>query len=150
MIFYFGTSKVNQTKYRASAYWHVYSNINNPASCTVIALVKYLFYNLDILNTNSLLFPGNYQYKILCDVLHQGKGEYFIFAHAFLTMEWSFMARSKNGVNMHIKYIQWGSDCLIFYFGKPKVNQTGERASDSWYVYSNPKNPNHFPCSCPG
>ena len=71
LIFYFGTSKVNQTKYRASAYWHVYSNINNPASCTVLALVKYLFYNLDILNTNSLLFPGNYQYKIFLKIFHK-------------------------------------------------------------------------------
>ena len=51
------------------------------------------------------------------------------------------MARSDNCVNMHIKCIQWSSYCLIFHFGASKVNQTGDRSSDSWHVYSNPKNP---------
>ena len=44
-------------------------------------------------------------YKTLCDVLHQGKGEDFLFEHSFLTMEWNLMARSNNSINMHIKHI---------------------------------------------
>ena len=64
-------------------------------------------------------------FKTLCDVLHQVEDEEFIFAHVFLTTESNLMARSDNCVNMHIKQIQWRSDCLIFYFGTSKVNQTG-------------------------
>ena len=64
-------------------------------------------------------------YKTIYDVLHQGEGEEFIFSHTFLTMEWNFMARSNNSVNMHIKHIKWRSDCLILYFVTSKGNQTG-------------------------
>ena len=69
-------------------------------------------------------------YKTLCDIIYQGEGEYFLFSHAYLTMEWNLMARSENCVNIHIKDIHWRSDCLIFYFGTPKGNKTGERSSD--------------------
>ena len=51
------------------------------------------------------------------------------------------MARSDNGVNMHIKHIQWRSECLIFNFGTLKGNQIGERSSDTRRFYSNLKNP---------
>ena len=80
-------------------------------------------------------------YKTLCDVLHQGEVEDFLFAHAFLSMKLNLMGRSDNFVNMHIKHIQWKSDYLIFYFGTSKSNQTGERSSDPLHVYSKPKNP---------
>ena len=46
-------------------------------------------------------------YKTLCDVLHQGEGQDFLFDYAFSTMEWILMARSNNCVNMNIKHIQW-------------------------------------------
>ena len=65
-------------------------------------------------------------YKRLCDVLHQGEGEDFLFVHAFLKMEWNLMARRDKCVNMHIKQIQWSSYCLISYFGTLKGNQNGE------------------------
>ena len=80
-------------------------------------------------------------YKRFCEVLHLGEGNDFLFAHAFLTMEWNLMARSDNCVNMHVQHVQWRSDCLVFYFGTSKGNQTGERANDAWHVYSNPNNP---------
>ena len=63
-------------------------------------------------------------YKTLCGVINQGEGEDFIFAQAFLTKELNLMARGDNFVNIHIKHVQWRSDCLIFYFGTSKVNQT--------------------------
>ena len=69
-------------------------------------------------------------YKTLCDVLHQGEVEEFLFVHAFLTMEWNLMTRSDNCVNMHIRHIQWRSDCLILYLGTSKGNQTEEISSD--------------------
>ena len=55
------------------------------------------------------------------------------------------MARSNNCVNMHVQYIQWRSDSLIYYFGTSQVNQMGDIANDPWHVYSNPKNPKICP-----
>ena len=40
LIYYFGTSKVNQTGDRANDPWNVYSNPNDPTICPVIALAK--------------------------------------------------------------------------------------------------------------
>ena len=40
LIYYFGTSKGNQTVDRANNPWHVYSNLNNPKICPVLALAK--------------------------------------------------------------------------------------------------------------
>ena len=62
LIYYFGTSKGNQTGDRDNDPWHVYSNPNNPKICPVLSLDKYLFSHIDILTTNSKLFLGNYQY----------------------------------------------------------------------------------------
>ena len=55
------------------------------------------------------------------------------------------MARRYNCANMHVQYIQWRSDSLIYYFGNLKGNQTVNRANYPWYVYSNPKNPTIYP-----
>ena len=55
------------------------------------------------------------------------------------------MARSDNCLQMHINHVQWGNDCLLFFFGKYKTNQTGERSGQPWHVYSNPMNPYLFP-----
>ena len=84
-------------------------------------------------------------YKTLCDILHQREGEEFIFAHAFLTMEWNLMARSENCINMHIKHIQWRSDCLILCFRTSEGNHTRERSSDPWHENSNRNNPTICP-----
>ena len=56
-------------------------------------------------------------YKRLREELYNGKSEDYLFAHAFLKMEWNLMARSDNCVNMHVQHIQWRLDCLIIYFG---------------------------------
>ena len=42
-------------------------------------------------------------------------------------------------------HIHWKLDCLIYYLGTLKGNQTGDRANDPWHVYSNPKNPTTCP-----
>ena len=52
-------------------------------------------------------------YKRLCEELFNGKGDDFLFARAFLTMEWNLMDWSNNYVNMHVQNIQWRSDSLI-------------------------------------
>ena len=77
LIFYFGTSKVNQTRERYSDPWHVYSNPNNPTICPVLSLAKYLFYNPYTLTTNSPLFPGNCHYEIFLKISHKVIKEIF-------------------------------------------------------------------------
>ena len=56
-------------------------------------------------------------YKTLYDVLHQGEGGDFLFAHSFLTMKWNLMARSKIFVNMDIKKhsVEFGLLNFIFW-----------------------------------
>ena len=83
--------------------------------------------------------------KRLCEELYNGKGDDPFFAHAFLKMECNLMPRSNNCVNMHLHHIQWRLDSLIYYFGTSKGNQMRYRSNDPWHVYSNPKNPKHFP-----
>ena len=43
LVFYFETSKINQTGKRLQDPWHIYSNPNNPEICPVLFLAKYLF-----------------------------------------------------------------------------------------------------------
>ena len=73
-------------------------------------------------------------YRKMCEELYSGEGDDYLFAHTFLTMEWNLMARSDDCVNMYLQHIQWKSDCLVYYFGTSKGNQTGERAHDPWHV----------------
>ena len=64
LIYYFGTSKVNQTGDRANDPCHLYSNPKNPIICPVLVQAKYFFSHTYILTTNLKLFPGNHQYDI--------------------------------------------------------------------------------------
>ena len=84
-------------------------------------------------------------YENMCKILYKGDDDEFLFAHAFLTMEWNLMARADNCVNMHVNHIQWQDDCLLFFFGKSKKNQTGDASDRPWHVYSNPNAPHLCP-----
>ena len=57
-------------------------------------------------------------YENMCNNLYEGDDDEYLFAHAFLTMEWNLMARADNCVNMHVNHVQWQDDCLLFFFGK--------------------------------
>ena len=80
-------------------------------------------------------------YSKMCEIFYKGKNPEYLFAHAFLTIEWNLMARSDNCVNMHINHVQWHEDAMLFFFGKSKGNQGGDRADKPWHVYSNPQMP---------
>ena len=84
-------------------------------------------------------------YKKMCEILYKGCGgegkSDYLFAHAFLTLEWNLMARSDNCLNMHVSHVQWYEDSLLFFFGKSKTNPTGEKSNEPWHVYVNPHNP---------
>ena len=71
LIYYFGTSKGNQTWDRAKDTWHVYSNPKNPTIFPVLAMSKYFFSHTYILTINSKLFPGNHQYEICLKIFHK-------------------------------------------------------------------------------
>lgn len=84
-------------------------------------------------------------YQTMCKLLMQGEGDDYMFAHAFLTLEWNLLARSDNCFQMHINHIEWRDDCMVVFFAKSKGNQTGERTENPWHVYSNPDNPEVCP-----
>jgi hypothetical protein len=84
-------------------------------------------------------------YKKICEKFLQEGGEEYIFAHAFVTLEWNLMARSENVVNAHILHVHWDADCLVFRFVKSKGDQTGKNRDQEWHVYANP----HTPSVCP-
>ena len=84
-------------------------------------------------------------YKKICELFLKEEGEEFIFARAFLCLEWNLMARSENVVNAHIFHIEWNADCLVFRFVKSKGDQTGRNSDQEWHVYANPHNPEICP-----
>ena len=57
-------------------------------------------------------------YENMCKNLYEGDDDEYLFAHAFLTMEWNLMAKADNCVNMHVNYVQWQDDCLLFFVEK--------------------------------
>jgi hypothetical protein len=88
---------------------------------------------------------GSNMYKKICELFMKEEGEEFIFAHAFLTLEWNLMARPKNVVPAHILHVHWEDDCLVFCFVKSKSNQTGQNRYQDWHVYANPHNHEIYP-----
>ncbi len=53
-------------------------------------------------------------YKKICKLFLREEGEEFIFARAFLCLEWNLMARSENVVSAQIFLIEWNADCFVF------------------------------------
>ena len=57
------------------------------------------------------------------DLKEEGKD--FLFARCCLTLEWNLMVRSESIVFAHFFHITWKDDCLVFWFAKSKIDQTG-------------------------
>ena len=87
-------------------------------------------------------------YKKMCEILFLSDDDDFLFAHAFLTMEWNLLARSDNCFTMHVQHIEFKNDSLLFFFAKSKGNQLGEATEKPWHVYSNPQKPISLPHAC--
>jgi len=77
-------------------------------------------------------------YKFLCKKLVQDGSKEAIFVHAFLTLTWNLICRSKNTVNIHMNHITWGSDSIIIKFAHTKTDVTGDQQSYARHVYANP------------
>ena len=80
-------------------------------------------------------------YCLMCEKLMESDASEALFAHCFLTMEWNLMARSDNCNMMHVSHVEWRQDCLVFFFGKTKGDQLGEKSEEPWHVYSNSLHP---------
>jgi hypothetical protein len=74
----------------------------------------------------------------ICELFLREEGEEFLFARAFLCLEWNLMVRLENIVHAHIFHVHWDADCLVFCFVKSKGNQTGQNSDQEWHVYANP------------
>jgi hypothetical protein len=64
-------------------------------------------------------------YKKVCEILMKSDHPEYIFAHAFLTLEWSLMARADNCVRSHMNHLEWRDDALIIFFTHSKGDQEG-------------------------
>ena len=69
-------------------------------------------------------------YKKLFELLFEGEGNGYAFAHVFLTLEWNLLARSDNCLAMNLNHVQWENDILVFYFVKTKGDQSGDKSGD--------------------
>ena len=80
-------------------------------------------------------------FKMICELMMKEHCEEYIFARAFLILEWNLMARSENVMDAHILHVHWEDDCLVFRFVKSKGDQIGRNRDQEWHVYANPHNP---------
>lgn len=87
-----------------------------------------------------LSFSG---YNLLCKVFLENNSSHdgFIFAHAFLTLEWNLMCRADNLVSLNVNHIGWEDDSMLCNLAKAKHDQEGEGAKTPWHIYANPSNP---------
>ena len=84
-------------------------------------------------------------YRKICELMLKEEGPEFLFARAFLILEWNLMARAENVVHAHILHVLWEDDAIVFRFVKSKADQTGRNRDQAWHVYANP----HMPEICP-
>ena len=82
--------------------------------------------------------------RISRKLLENTEGE-FVFAHAFMTLQWNLMCRSDNTVFIELGHMEWHNDALRVYFRGQKNDQDGARSKDPRHVYANP----HRPAICP-
>ena len=80
-------------------------------------------------------------YELICNIFLEGDDEEYIFAHAFLTLEWNLMSRSENVVDCHAENLLWTEDALGFHFPCTKTDQLGKRSDAIWHVYATPNSP---------
>ena len=67
----------------------------------------------------------------LCELFMKEKGEEYLFAHCFLTLEWNLMTQLENIVFAHLFHITWEDDCLVFDFQE----EMGRNKDQLWHVY---------------
>ena len=79
-------------------------------------------------------------YKIIRKKIIEDGSKESIFTHAFFTLAWNLIIRSKNTVHIHRNHMKWGSDCLTIRFALMKTDVEGGDAARVRHVFSNPQN----------
>ncbi len=79
-------------------------------------------------------------YKFLCSKMVEKGTKDSIFSHAFLTLTWNLVCRSKNTVNIHRNHISWGTDCVTIRFAHTKTDVEGGDQARLRHVFANPYN----------
>lgn len=79
-------------------------------------------------------------YTFLCKKMVQDGSKEAVFAHAFLTLTWNLICRSKNTVHIHMNHMTCGSDSIIIKFAHTKTDVTGDQQAFARHVYANPYN----------
>ena len=80
-------------------------------------------------------------YQLLCKKMMSDGTKESVFAHAFLTLTWNLICRSKNTVNIHRNHLSWALDCLSIRFAHTKTDVEGGDQARIRHVYANPHNP---------
>ena len=61
-------------------------------------------------------------FTFLCQKMIENGTSTDIFSHAFLTLTWNLMCRSKNSVYIHRNHVSGGFDCLAIWFAHTKTD----------------------------
>ena len=77
-------------------------------------------------------------YKRLCTKMMADGSKEAIFAHAFLTLTWNLVCRSKNIVFIHRNHISWYHDALCIHFAFIKTDTAGDDVKHKQHIYANP------------
>ena len=77
-------------------------------------------------------------YKLLCKKMMEDGSKSAVFAHAFLTLTWNLVCRSKNTVYIHRNHIAWATDSMSIQFAHMKTDMEGSHSAQKRHVYANP------------
>ena len=77
-------------------------------------------------------------YKFLCKKMVEDGSKESIFAHAFLTLTWNLICRSKNTIHVHRNHVTWGSDGMTICFAHMKTDMEGGDSAQLRHLFSNP------------
>ena len=77
-------------------------------------------------------------YKFLCKKMVEDGSKESIFAHAFLTLTWNLICRSKNTIHIHRNHVTWGSDGMTIRFAHMKTDTEGGDSARLRHLFSNP------------
>lgn len=80
-------------------------------------------------------------YRALCQWLIEEGDNESIFGHAFLTLTWNLMCRSRNTVFIRLEHMSWENDAMTVHFSHTKKDQEGADAGHKRHIYANPDQP---------
>ena len=77
-------------------------------------------------------------YRQLCVWMLEDDGAEVIFGHAFITLMWNLVCRSKNTIYINCNHISWHEDALTILFAHTKTDMEGFESAQKQHLYANP------------